>query len=109
MRSSLLDLLDTRLRQLKTRLNKTFGGIHVIFSGDFFQLSPVGTSLKTSDVQIQNGKVEQLAALRGQELWLSCLSDVIILDENRRQSNSKWAESLMRDGELINLRKKISI
>lgn len=91
MRASLLDLLDTLLRQLKTRLNKVFGGIHIVFSGDFFQLPPVGASLITSEK-----KDEQLSALRGQELWRTCLSDAIILDENLRQSDSEWAQSLLR-------------
>ncbi len=96
MRASLLDLLDTRLRQLKTRLNKVFCGIHVVFSGDFFQLPPVGTSLIRSEVPTTKKKEEQLSAIRGQELWMSCLSDAIILDENLRQSDPEWAQSLLR-------------
>ena len=96
MRASLLDLLDTRLRQLKTRLNKIFGGIHLVFCGDFYQLPPVGTSLITSEQLLQNGKKEQLSSLRGQELWVSCLTDVIILEENLRQSDLEWAASLLR-------------
>ena len=96
MRASFLDLLDTRLRQLKTRLNKIFGGIHLVFCGDFYQLPPVGTSLITSEQLLQNGKKEQLSSLRGQELWVSCLTDVIILEENLRQSDLEWAASLLR-------------
>lgn len=96
MRASLLDLLDTRLRQLKTRLNRVFGGIHIVFSGDFFQLPPVGTSLIASGKMLNKEKKNQLSALRGQELWLSCLSDAIILNENLRQSDVEWAASLLR-------------
>ena len=44
MQVSLLVLLNTRLRQLKARMNKIFGGIHIVFSGDVYQLPPVGTS-----------------------------------------------------------------
>ena len=94
MRASLLDLLDTRLRQLKTRLNKIFGGIHLVFCGDFYQLPPVGTSLITSEQLLENGKTP--SSLRGQELWVSCLTDVIISEENLRQSDLEWAASLLR-------------
>ncbi len=95
MRASLFDLLDTRLRQLKTRLNKLFGGIHIVFSGDFYQLPPVGSSLFNSD-HADKKKDDQLSSLRGQELWQSCLTDAIILDENLRQSDPEWAASLLR-------------
>ena len=96
MKASLFDLLDTRSRQLKTRMNKIFGGVHIIFCGDFYQLPPVGTSLITSEQLLTKEKKEQLSSLRGQELWLSCLTDVIILEENQRQSDPEWASSLLR-------------
>ena len=95
MRAALLDLLDTRLKQLKTRNNKIFGGIHIVFSGDFYQLPPVGTSVISSVDSLQKGNPE-LRALRGQELWNACLTDVIILEENKRQNDPEWASSLLR-------------
>ena len=39
----IFDLLDVIGRNLRNRLDVPFGGIQVIFSGDFYQLPPVGT------------------------------------------------------------------
>ena len=38
--------LDNKLRVLKERLDKKFGGLHVVFAGDFRQLEPVGNNHK---------------------------------------------------------------
>lgn len=38
---SLFCVLDRRLRQLKVRPDVLFGGVHIIFCGDFYQLPPV--------------------------------------------------------------------
>ena len=35
---SFFDLIDKRLRKLKDQPDKLFGGVHMIFSGDFYQL-----------------------------------------------------------------------
>lgn len=43
MSSKLFDILDYVGRRTRKRLDKPFGGIQVVFSGDFYQLPPVGT------------------------------------------------------------------
>ena len=43
MSSKLFDILDHIGRRTRKRLDKPFGGIQVVFSGDFYQLPPVGT------------------------------------------------------------------
>ena len=96
MQASLLDLLDSRLQQLKTRLDKPFGGIHIVFCGDFYQLAPVGMSLIPSGKPIQSNNKKAMSGIVGQELWKSCLSDVVLLDQNVRQSDPEWADSLLR-------------
>jgi len=37
-RQSILEELDKQLRQLKSRSDKSYGGVHIIFIGDFHQL-----------------------------------------------------------------------
>lgn len=38
----MFDLLDSRLRLLKSRPQHRFGGIHLVLIGDLYQLPPVG-------------------------------------------------------------------
>lgn len=97
IRAGLFDLIDSRLRQLKTRFNKLFGGLHLVFCGDFYQLPPVGTTVFRLPTFTDNQhNPNALASLRGQQLWNTCLSDVILLSKNLRQSEPAWAESLLR-------------
>jgi ATP-dependent DNA helicase PIF1 len=42
MSKKLFDILDEIGRRTRKRLNTPFGGIQVVFSGDFYQLPPVG-------------------------------------------------------------------
>ena len=44
---TVLNILDVRMRRLKNVPDKPFGGVHMIFCGDFFQLQPVGSCLYT--------------------------------------------------------------
>lgn len=37
-----LDALDCMLRRIHGNIDKPFGGVHVLFCGDLFQLNPVG-------------------------------------------------------------------
>ena len=43
MSSKLFDILDHIGRRTRKRLDKPFGGIQVVLSGDFYQQPPVGT------------------------------------------------------------------
>lgn len=93
--AALFDLVDTRLRKLKCRMEMPFGGVHMVFSGDFYQLPPIGSTLyKTPSFYGKNNNA--LATIRGQQLWKTCLTDVIVLQTNLRQTDEAWAESLLR-------------
>ena len=95
---SLFTLLDKRLRQLKVRPDLPFGGIHIIFSGDFFQLPPVGApTIYSSPAQsLRSDTRSALFNWKGKDLWKTCLTDVIELTENRRFTDEKWAAALQR-------------
>ncbi|KAJ3843076.1 hypothetical protein F5878DRAFT_508464, partial [Lentinula raphanica] len=66
-----------------------FGGINMIFAGDFAQLSPVGDSSLCSHVQ-----TERVSTTAGQNivfgklLWLS-VKTVVLLSEIKRQEGTK--------------------
>ena len=99
VKPGLFDLMDLRIRKLKTRPDRPFGGVHIIFCGDFYQLPPVGTTVYSTPGETDNAKdKDALMSMRGRELWKSdVISDVIELTENLRQKEDiKWAASLER-------------
>lgn len=94
---ALFDLLDSRLRLMKNRPHIRFGGIHLVLIGDFYQLPPVGSCIyKIPSMRDATWESNPNACVRGRDLWQHCLSDVIILDKNYRQTDKAWSESLLR-------------
>ena len=94
---ALFDLTDSRLRKLKGRLDLPFGGIHVVFCGDFYQLPPIGACIYKPPTASETSQDNHaIATMRGIQLWKDCLSDAIELTENHRQADPKWAASLER-------------
>ena len=94
---ALFALSDSRLRKMKTRLDKPFGGVHIVLCGDFYQLPPVGSSLIKPPSQQENAK-DKYASLSmvGRHLWKTVLTDVIELLENLRQTDKPYAAALER-------------
>ena len=81
----MLNLIDTRLRQLKGTPEKLYGGIHLIFCGDFYQLPPVGSGPVYSNETFNAGP-NTIRASNGRLQWTNCLTDVIELTKNHRQA-----------------------
>ena len=55
MSTAMFDLLDTRLRLLKNRPDKAFGGIHLVLIGDLYQLPPIATCIYRPPVNTSHG------------------------------------------------------
>ncbi|PBK87947.1 hypothetical protein ARMGADRAFT_887853, partial [Armillaria gallica] len=75
-----------------------FGGINIIFAGDFAQLPPVVDSKLFSRAPNKSGSDTALKAMQGRLLWLS-VDTVVILTQVMRQggdSNASFVELLNR-------------
>ena len=76
-----------------------FGGMNIVFAGDFSQLPPVGdtrlfSQINTHDVKTRRGQ----ESIFGKLLWLS-VKTVVILDQVMRQSgerNNRFVDLLQR-------------
>jgi len=95
--ADLYDLMDSRMRKLKDRSDTPFGGVNMIFSGDFYQLPPIGTKL----IGYHTGRTDQdyvtnTSTMRARESWATVLTDVIELTQNMRQLDDIWAGVLER-------------
>lgn len=63
-----------------------FGGIHVLFSGDFFQLSAIGdTSLYHQSRKKQSMKMVEI----GMSLWRNVVTTTVLLTEHYHAPNSE--------------------
>ena len=88
----LLTQIDRRLRRI-LKCDKKFGGLHVIFSGDFYQLPPVN---KNSALYVHNlnkglkGASESLEAIT----LMKSITRYNGLDEIERTSNFFYASAL---------------
>jgi hypothetical protein len=62
--------------------------------GDFFQLPPVGVTIYKLPTRREDDMDEHsLASMRARVAWKECLTDVIELTENLRQTDTRWSES----------------
>ncbi|CAF1095005.1 unnamed protein product, partial [Brachionus calyciflorus] len=81
--------IDRSLRELK-RSKQLFGGIHILFSADFFQLPPVASVPLYCNYDLENfndNNINQAQEnLYGRWLWLQ-INKVIFLDLQMRQKN----------------------
>lgn len=83
-----LDGIARGVRKLKSHL--PFGGIQVVFSGDFYQLPPVNSSINNSDDLTAN------AFCFESPLWKKTINDVIELKKIFRQTDDVYTNILNR-------------
>jgi len=91
MSKHLFELLDSIGKRVR-RCDKPFGGIQVIFSGDFYQLPPVG----------DRGNIETSKFCFESERWENTFEYQILLDKIFRQTNTAYIDVLhqVREGNL---------
>jgi len=93
LQPKLVDIMEERLRILKCQPDKPFGGVNIIFCGDFYQLPPVAGGPIYPHFVNYTKKICVRSA-RAREFWKTCLTDVIELKSNHRQQNTVWATAL---------------
>ncbi|KAG1871664.1 hypothetical protein F4604DRAFT_1881099 [Suillus subluteus] len=71
-----------------TERSSPFGGINVVFAGDFCQLPPVSQTRLYSRFASKPGTARGQEAVFGQLLWLSIMK-VVLLTKNIRQSGDE--------------------
>ena len=81
MGASELAWLDSHLRSLKGCQHKPFGGIHIVFALDFYQLPPVRNVpvYYADEGSLASGRAEE-----GQRLWRNKLNTAVVLKKNHR-------------------------
>eukprot|EP00741_Cyanophora_paradoxa_P016320 tig00020911_g15757.t1 len=86
----MLYCLDQRLRKARCKPDLMFGGIHVVFFGDFKQLQPVmDKPLYQEPEAIPSGSTEaQVEAQLGLHLWRQAVKKAVILTKVFRQTDT---------------------
>ena len=84
MSSKLFDILDYIGRRTRKKLDKPFGGIQVILSGDFYQLPPVGTY----------GQADTSAFCFESVNWAKTFDEIILLKTIFRQRDPDYTTIL---------------
>ena len=94
MSKKLLEMLDAVARRCRSCPDKAFGGLQVIFSGDFYQIRPIGNV----------GEPDTTAFCFESPIWeeLFPRAHHVILEKIFRQSDPKYANILnrIRDGSI---------
>ncbi|KAL9938103.1 hypothetical protein V8E36_002726 [Tilletia maclaganii] len=88
--------IDQALRIGKDQLDVPFGGVHMMFAGDFCQLPPVcATALYRQDCSSAGRAEESTKAQLGRAVWLD-VDMVVEFTEQRRMQDQKMAAALAR-------------
>ena len=103
-----MHVIGDRLCKVRNDLETPFGGMNMIFAGDFAQLPPAyggeSLALYSSSVGVRCSRpVDQMAAL-GKALWHQ-VTTVVILRQNMRMSSQQPGDAELREA-LANMRYK---
>jgi hypothetical protein len=84
IRSDMIDLVDQRLKQIKGN-GKPFGGVQMVFVGDFFQLSPI---VAYREKKLFNSKYDSPYCFNSKS-WKQLKPEIVMLTEVMRQDDAK--------------------
>jgi len=84
MSKKIFELLDGIARQVRKKPLHPFGGIQIIFTGDFYQLPPVGN----------NNEPETCEFCFESKKWNECITNIIELKTIFRQTDNVYANVL---------------
>lgn len=92
--AKMIGKIDGVLRRVFRKPDVLFGGISVCFSGDFFQLPPVGGHSLMKDIASSKKKDKITSdVLNGLLFWRS-IENVVILQQNYRQQDERYLSIL---------------
>ena len=94
--------LDARLRQGKSvNKNLPFGGVNLVFLGDFVQYPPVGgvSLCKTLEIETTHSKDRppSVHSITGRTLWLKAVTKTVMLHQQMRQDDDSAFVSILTD------------
>ena len=89
-----LTRVNKRLQQLKEEHDDYFGGVHMVFSGDLFQLASMEGAVYVDPIT----KPDATAAdFEGYRIWKHALNAVVeLVDSKRHEGDTRFAELLHR-------------
>jgi hypothetical protein len=98
----LLAKIDHALRFAKERPDKWFGGIVVIFSGDFYQFPPVGGSPLYTPISMYAGQTdEEIQKRLGRLAWKSINTTINLTEQQRMKDDPEFGAAVSRLRERI--------
>jgi len=90
----LINMIDIKLRAAKESPDLYFGGVHIIFTGDFSQLPPVQATPLFRKPSTNETKSPQ--SISGGILWVNAINCCIKLKATHRFSDKKFGDILGR-------------
>jgi len=93
----LMSELDFALRFAKEKPDEWFGGIMVIFAGDFYQYPPVGGTALYTPISAYSGQSnEEISKRLGRMAWKAVNSVVTLTEQERMKQDPEYGAAVRR-------------
>ena len=95
--AELLFEIDHALRYAKENFDTYFGGVNMIFSGDFYQFPPIGaTPLYNPLSHVPKTTTSEISKRLGQLAWKSVNSVIELTEQERMKEDPEYALAVLR-------------